>query len=83
MIPTDLEKVNPRYKAYCIAHGVSSPAEMWEKDKNTGAGFIFWNTRMLNIWLEETGKKKMYSELDHDQYNDWLLKQAKKDAGDK
>ncbi len=81
MIPTDLEKVNPRYKAYCIANKVTSPAEMWERDNNNGFGFIFWNNKMSDIWLKETGKKKMFNELEQEQYTAWLLKQAEKEAG--
>jgi hypothetical protein len=80
MIPTDLEKVNPRYKAYCIFNKVSSPAEMWERDNNTGLGFIFWNTMMLNRWLKEAGKTKLFNEQDHEHFTDWLLEQAKKEA---
>ena len=80
MIPTDLEKVNPRYKAYCIFNRVISPAEMWEQGGNTGFGFIAWNNKMLNKWLSETGKTKMFTEQDHEQFTEWLLEQAKREV---
>jgi hypothetical protein len=70
----------PRYVAYCIAHGAKSPAEMMARDrkKHRGtpmAGFIAWNAHTLRDWCQERGYRQGWlGWKENQEYDEWLAK---------
>ncbi len=52
---------NPRYLAYCAAHGETDPEAMLARDRERYpggcmVGFIQWNTAQWREWLTEQAK---------------------------
>ena len=71
---------NPRYLAYCRAHGAETPEQMVERDRirwpgGINAGFLSWHGGMLASWFRESGDSAT-GPLDHARYDAWLERQT-------
>lgn len=73
--------MNPRYLAYCRAHG-HTPEEQLEIDRKSWpggsmCGFILWNTGKLDRFKKIRPSAFMFTGqlIDHDAYDNWLLEQ--------
>lgn len=70
----------PRYVAYCLAHG-RTPAAMLEHDRAAWpggcmAGFIVWIGGRWRAWKAETNwRGSSLSQADHDAFDAWLAAQ--------
>lgn len=72
-------KWNPRYLAYCIDKGASSPGEMLDRDHETWpggvmTGFILWTSARWREWREATGwpDRSPVSEEQQRAFDNWL-----------
>jgi len=68
--------MNPRYLAYCRAHG-EDPAAMLAKDDErfpggVMAGFILWVGEQWRAWSAESGRTRPFSAADHAAFDGWL-----------
>lgn len=70
--------VQPRYVAYCIAHGAQSKDEMLARDRERWpggvmAGFILWIKDMWDQWGMERGSHpSIKTEQHHVEFDVWL-----------
>lgn len=69
--------MNPRYLAYCAAHGLS-PDGMMEHDRakwpgGVMCGFILWMNEQWPAWKKAAGwRGSLLSEKDHASFDAWL-----------
>jgi hypothetical protein len=70
----------PRYVAYCVAHGATTPADMMARDRKRHpsaplAGFLAWNAHTLRDWCIERGYRQGWlGWKEHQEYNEWLAR---------
>lgn len=70
----------PRFLAYCIAQGATSPREMLERDRarypvDAQLGFDAWLDEQTRAWERETGRRvDSYhgSPQEHREFDAWL-----------
>jgi hypothetical protein len=60
-----------RYVAYCRAHGVSSPDEMWERD-GSNANYMAWIGGKWREWDALTSHQGGHAQADHEAFDAWL-----------
>jgi hypothetical protein len=69
----------PRYVAYCVAHGATTPADMLARDRKKHpaaplSGFLAWNAHTMRDWCEEKGYRPGWlGWKEHQEYNQWLV----------
>jgi hypothetical protein len=71
---------HPRYAAYCIAHGSTSPAEQRAADERKYGKwtlpFVYWIARRTDDWCEQTGAARTAMGFAEQQLlTDWLMAQ--------
>ena len=73
-----LKIYNPRYLAYCRAHGTPDPEAMLALDRKRWpggvmAGYLVWNTEQWGAWRKETGVRTPHLlEEHHRAFDAWL-----------
>jgi hypothetical protein len=69
---------NPRYVAYCIAHGADSPQAQKSLDSTLHSGrwtrpYVAWIDQRTADWCEETGVIRFsMGWADHQRFDAWL-----------
>ncbi len=81
---TTLDNTQPRFRAYCILNGASSPEEMWKRDSakypgGPGFGFMSWVQSQWREWFAVKGysKEPILGDEDHAEFSEWLLQRVK------
>ena len=75
---TSWPNTNPRYVAYCVAHGAKSRAEMLARDRKAWpggfmCGFILWIGEQWAAWKAEAKwRGPILTQADHDSFDAWL-----------
>ena len=70
--------MNPRYLAYCHAHGEADPVKMSEKNTGCWHPFTQWNRSQMARFTRENNIKVKYGALnikDSEAYDKWILEQ--------
>ncbi len=72
-------QTNPRYLAYCKAHGTDDPELMLVRDTDVYpggkmCGFIIWNSARWSDWRTLRGYRhdRPLSQADHNDFDEWL-----------
>lgn len=74
----DWSGYQPRFIAYCKAHGAISGAEMLARDDErypggVMTGFVLWIGEQWHAWKKAAGHQgKVTTEADHANFDQWL-----------
>jgi len=73
-----MTEYQPRYLAYCRAHG-NTPDQQMQADAKAYpggcmCGFILWINQKWAEWFGIVGRKHVLSEDDHRQFDEWLTR---------